>query len=138
MFKPHGITAVQFNVLNLLSDMPRGLRPSDLTAALVVDPSSITYVVDRMEAAGWLRRVDDADDRRAWRIHLTPAGRALHARVIPLYRAALRETMRSLSVPRVASLTDALREIQTAAAAAVESVLNQTAVVPRKVRRSRP
>ena len=138
LFKPHGITAVQFNVLTLLSDVPRGLRPCDLTAALVVDPSSTTYVLDRMEAVGWLRRVDDADDRRAWRIVLTPAGRTLHTRVMPLYRAALRETMRSLSVQRVVPLTEALREIQNAAAAAVESVLNQPTVVSRKARRSHP
>lgn len=137
LFRPHGITAVQFNVLNLLSDERRGLRPTDLTAALVVDPSSTTYVLDRMEAVGWLRRVDDADDRRVWRIVLTPSGRALHTQVIPLYRAALRATMRGLPADQIAPLTKALGQIQDAATAAVESVLDQPAVAPRKVRRSR-
>jgi len=127
LFKPLGITAVQFNVLNLLSDVPGGLRPSDLTRMLVVDPSSTTYVLDRMEALGWLSRVNDADDRRALRIVLTAEGRRLHGRVAPLYRAALRETMRCLERGQIGRLTLALREIHNAAHAAVDTVLDRSA-----------
>lgn len=123
LFKPHGITAIQFNVLNLLIDAPNGLRPSELTEALVVDASSTTYVMDRMEALGWLHRLRDKTDRRALLISLTPAGREIHARVAPLYDAALRETLRSLDATRISPLADALSEIQQAAHTAVTTVL---------------
>jgi DNA-binding MarR family transcriptional regulator len=123
LFKPHGITAAQFNVLNLLADAPRGLRPSELTAALVVDPSSTTYVLDRMEVLGWLRRHADPRDRRATLIGLTAAGRKLHRRVTPCYVAALRETLRGLDGAKIVPLTAALGEIQQAAHAAVTTVL---------------
>jgi DNA-binding MarR family transcriptional regulator len=124
LFRPHGLSAVQFNVLHLLVDAPGGLRPSALTAALVVDASSTTYVLDRMEAAGWLRRRDDAHDRRASRIVLTPEGRRKHAAVAPLYAAALRETLRGLDPAKIAPLADALGEIQRAAHAGVSRVLH--------------
>ncbi len=122
LFKPHGLTAVQFNVLNLLADAPDGLRPSDLTAALVVDASSTTYVLDQMEKRGWLRRREDAADRRAYRIGLTTGGRELHGRVAPLYRAALRRTVGGLDRSGIEAITAALRGIQTAARGAVETV----------------
>lgn len=126
LFKSHKITAAQFNVLILLSEAPAGLRASDLTAALVVDPSSITYVLDRMEARGWLRRVADHDDRRASRIVLTAAGRDLHRQVAPLYFAALQETLRGFSPDKIGPLTEALGKIQEAAHAAVDTVLATT------------
>ena len=123
LFKPHGVTAVQFNVLHLLSDVPGGLRPSELTAALVVDASSTTYVMDRMETLGWLKRVDDKADRRAWRVVLTPAGQKRHAALAPLYFAALGEMLRRLRRTDVARVVAALEGIPAAAHAAVDAAL---------------
>jgi DNA-binding MarR family transcriptional regulator len=123
LFKPHGLTAVQFNVLNILAAAPAGLRAAEITAALVVDASSTTYVLDRMESLGWLQRLDHESDRRAWRIRLTPAGRRLHARVGPLYSSALREVLRDFDPAGVAALVAGLDSIQRAAGAAVDRVL---------------
>jgi len=126
-------------VLSLLVDAPDGLRPSDLAKALVVDPSSTTYAMDRMEELGWLRRQDDREDRRALRIAVTPAGRAVYARVAPLYLAALRETLRALGPTRIAPLTAALGQIQQAAHAAVTTVLDSAPATPARSRaRQRP
>jgi MarR family transcriptional regulator for hemolysin len=138
LFKSHKITAAQFNVLILLSEAPEGLRASDLTAALVVDPSSITYVLDRMEARGWLRRAADHEDRRASRIVLTAAGRDLHGQVAPLYFAALQATLRGFAPDKIGPLTEALGKIQEAAHAAVDTVLATTPRRRRPTRRSNP
>lgn len=138
LFRPHGLSAVQFNVLNLLAVEPDGLRPSDLTQALVVDPSSVTYVLDRMEALGWVRRATDDADRRAWRIVLTAAGRELYARVEPLYAAALRKTLEKFDAASIIPLTRALGEIQQAAHAAVESVLIAAPAPKRRAARRTP
>lgn len=134
LFKPHGISAAQFNVLNLLSDQPDGLRACDLTDALVVDPSSVTYLLDRMEDLGWVKRADDKEDRRAWRILLTPAGREMHKRVEPLYLDALERTLEGVDSRRITQMADALLEIQVAARAGVDQVLSATHT--KSVRRS--
>lgn len=138
LFKRHGISAAQFNVLNLLEESPAGLRPSDLTQALVVDPSSITYVLDRMEELGWLRRAADRQDRRASRVVLTAAGRELHRRVAPLYLAALRQTLHGFGPGGIEPLIRSLGEIRQAAHAAVDTVL--AAPRPRRdpARRAQP
>jgi DNA-binding MarR family transcriptional regulator len=45
-------------------------------AALDLGPPGISGLVDRMTAANLIRRRADPDDGRAWRLWLTPAGRA--------------------------------------------------------------
>jgi DNA-binding MarR family transcriptional regulator len=125
LFKRHGISAVQFNVLNLLMGAPEGMRPTRLTEALVVDASSTTYVIDRMEALGWIKRTNDPRDRRANLIILTAAGRRMHAMASPSYFAALREMMGGLEPGHLNSLAHALAEIQAAAQKAVDAALSR-------------
>jgi DNA-binding MarR family transcriptional regulator len=38
---------------------------------------SVTVVIDKLQDKGYLRRVNDEDDRRLNRIHLTPSAEAL-------------------------------------------------------------
>ena len=49
-------------------------------AALDLGPPGISGLVDRMSAAGLIQRRADPDDGRAWRLWLTPTGRAALAR----------------------------------------------------------
>jgi DNA-binding MarR family transcriptional regulator len=77
VFSPHGITAAQFNVLNLLADQPAGLRSSELAASLIVDPSNITGLLNRMDRDGLVTELENKADRRQRIVTLTPKGRAL-------------------------------------------------------------
>ena len=94
LFKTKGITPAQFNVLHLLHIRGDGLRPSELSELLVVDPASATYLMDQMEKRGWILRTDDPGDRRAYRIVRTKAGREKHTEVQPLYEKGLAELSR--------------------------------------------
>lgn len=93
LFRPHGLTAAQFNVLNILAGpgAAEGLSQRELADALVVDRSNVTGLVDRMETAGWVRRADDPADRRVYRVKLTAAGRKLQERVAPGYADVVRQ-----------------------------------------------
>ena len=48
----------------------------DVAARTMIDASDVVDLVDRLEAAGFLRRVRDPDDRRRYTLVLTPAGPA--------------------------------------------------------------
>jgi DNA-binding MarR family transcriptional regulator len=122
LFRPFGISAAHFNVLNLLECEPKGLRPSILTRALLVDPSSTTYLLDQMERRGWLRRADDPDDRRACRIILTPSGRRLHAKVLPLYLEAQAHLEAALKISDPTELLRVLELLPNAAATVTETL----------------
>src|SRR5579883_336733 len=77
VFKRHGLSPAQFNVLNLLSDQPDGLRASALAEALVVDPSNVTGLLKRMKKEDLVREVDNREDRRTHIVALTEKGRRL-------------------------------------------------------------
>jgi DNA-binding MarR family transcriptional regulator len=87
LFRPYGLTAPQFNVLTILAKPAAGLGLSqrELADTLVVDRSNVTGLIDRMEAASWVRRTDDVADRRIYRVQLTAKGRKLWEKVAPGY-----------------------------------------------------
>src|SRR5947208_14154548 len=70
------ITVPQFYVLRCLWARD-GLLTTALAAESGSDGATLTGVLDRLEGRGLLRRERCTDDRRAVRIFLTPAGRAL-------------------------------------------------------------
>jgi DNA-binding MarR family transcriptional regulator len=125
LFRPFGVTAAQFNALHLLADTPEGLRPSDLTRSLVVDPSSITYLIDELEKREWLCRTSDLPDRRAYRVRLTPQGMTIHVKINALYQASLAEIAQEIDVKDARRIAELLLQIQRAAVAAVDRVAGQ-------------
>ncbi len=66
-----GATRAQWRVLAKLAHCD-GRRQIDLADALDVEPITLCRMVDRLEEAGLVERRRDEEDRRAWRIHLTP------------------------------------------------------------------
>jgi len=59
----------------LLSELDEHPNPADLARALVTPKPSVTFMVKRMEALGYLRRELQSDDLRRFRLTLTPSGR---------------------------------------------------------------
>src|SRR5580698_5762227 len=60
----------QFNVLNLLQDHPAGLTQAELSRSLIMHRSNATGLIDRLEGRGLVRRTDDPEDRRAFKVVL--------------------------------------------------------------------
>ena len=87
-----GLTRSQWWVLNYLFRHP-GVTQSELAAILEVERATLGRLLDRLQAKGWVRRADDARDRRAWRVHLTaaadPVMRKLRKQAFGLRRDAL-------------------------------------------------
>lgn len=57
------------------------LNMSDLSAAVGVDNASATRAVAKLFTLGYVNRVEDEQDRRAYRISLTASGRQIAERV---------------------------------------------------------
>ena len=70
-----GVTAAQSGLLFVLGQRD-GVLMGEAGAALDLGPAGISGLADRMTAANMIRRRADPDDGRAWRLWLTPAGRA--------------------------------------------------------------
>ena len=74
-----GVTAAQGGLLFVLGQRD-GVLMGEAGAALDLGPPGISGLVDRMTAANLIQRRADPDDGRAWRLWLTPTGRAALAR----------------------------------------------------------
>jgi DNA-binding MarR family transcriptional regulator len=70
------LTPLEFSVLQRL-DPGQGQRLTDVGAELLCVKSTITRLVDRLEADGLVLRTPDPDDRRAQRLLLTARGLAV-------------------------------------------------------------
>ncbi len=71
----NGVTAAQSGLLFVLGRRD-GVSMGEAGAALDLGPPGVSGLVDRMTAANLVRRRADPEDGRAWRLWLTPAGRA--------------------------------------------------------------
>ena len=54
---------------------PDGVRLTEMAQTARITKQSMGALVDSLEHAGYLERVDDPDDARAWRVRLTAKGR---------------------------------------------------------------
>jgi len=90
--KALGFTRSQWWVLNHLFRND-GITQSELADLLEIEKASLGRLLDRLEAKGWVRREDHANDRRAKRVILTaevePAIKAMRAAAAELRRDAL-------------------------------------------------
>ncbi|MEU0539548.1 MarR family transcriptional regulator [Nocardia sp. NPDC005978] len=76
VFGAHGLQRGEFDVLAALrrSGKPYRLNPSVLADTMMLSRAGMTSRLDRLEKAGLVRRIADAEDRRAIRVGLTEQG----------------------------------------------------------------
>jgi len=117
LFRPHGLTAAQYNLLNVVAESTEGLSQRALGDRLVVDRSNITGLIDRMETAGWVRRKDHPVDRRSYLVELTPAGRKLWREITPRYLAVVSQVTGGFSGKRMREMVRNLQQLEIAAGA---------------------
>lgn len=85
LLDPLGLTYPQYLVMLVLWQHD-GVTVSQVGSRLGLDSGTLTPLLKRLEAAGLVRRLRDADDERRVELHLTDVGRELKARAsdVPL------------------------------------------------------
>lgn len=109
LLDPLGLTYPQYLVLLCLWESD-GPTVSELGARLQLDSGTLTPLLKRMEAAGWLVRERSAEDERRVHVHLTPAGRALKARAAAVPGCVLEAAQCSLG--EILELTRRVHELR--------------------------
>lgn len=113
--RPHGLTFARFEALVLLGFSRRGSLPMRIMGErLQLHPTSVTNIVDRLEADGLVQRRPHPTDGRATLVTVTPAGERRRQAAT----AALSEVdfgLVGLDTDQVKALTELLTEIRRAA-----------------------
>ena len=68
-------TLPRFDYLAQLERHPNGLRMTVLSRYLMVTGGNVTGLTDQLVKEGLVKRVDDPEDRRSYRVQLKPKGR---------------------------------------------------------------
>src|SRR5918996_1481000 len=75
-----------YDVLAALRDAPdTRLRPVGLAELVLLSPSGLSRLLDRIEAKGLVERVQCPGDRRSLHLTLTPAGQEMLDQMWPVY-----------------------------------------------------
>jgi len=106
-----GVTRAQWRVLARLSRQD-GLRQVELADALDVEPITLCRMIDRLEDAGMVERRADEQDRRAWRIHLTPQAAPLIETLQGIAEDFLAEMFSGIDDAEQERVRDVLRRVR--------------------------
>ncbi len=109
LLQPLGLTYPQYLAICALNAAD-GLTVSQLGAELRLESNTLTPLLKRMEAAGWLTRGRDTRDERQVRLRLTDAGRDLAARAASVPRSFAEKT--GFRQSEIADLRDILVELR--------------------------
>lgn len=113
--KPYGLTFASYEALALLSFTKKGRLPlGKMGERLMVHPTSITNTIDRLQAAGLVRRTPDPADRRRVLAEITDRGRELAAKSTDVLHG-IEFGLGSLSVAESVQLSRLLRGVRLAA-----------------------
>lgn len=105
------LTSVQAMVLGFLTEKDQ-ISPSELGKRTDLDSATLTGILDRLEAAGFLERRSNPDDRRSIHIHLTPKGKTLGRETTELLVSANREFLHQLSKKQIKELFNIIQTLR--------------------------
>jgi DNA-binding MarR family transcriptional regulator len=77
MRRDHGLTIARYDVLAQLDGAGGRLRLGELGSSVVLSPSGLSKLLDRMQTSELIRREPDPLDARSTFAAITPRGRAL-------------------------------------------------------------
>ena len=118
------LTPEEYAVYSILFDEgPHS--PTELARRSGMPPTSMSHFVRRMLEHGHAGQAPSADDRRSYRVVLTPIGLAAHADASAAYAEADRRFMRALALDEEQART-ALRAIGQAATVAGEHLADDS------------
>jgi DNA-binding MarR family transcriptional regulator len=110
--RPLGLTRAQWMFLFQLSRQP-GVTQSELAEQLQVEKISVSRQAGRLQRAGWIERRDDADDRRAYHLYLTPRATRVVDKLDDTAAGLRTDYLRGLPAARRSALVADLTRIKT-------------------------
>jgi len=85
VLRPLGLTSGQYSLMMSLN-RPEPPTIGSVASLLAMDRTTLTAALKPLQRRGLVTVMVDAHDRRSRRLKLTPAGRALLARAVPVWR----------------------------------------------------
>lgn len=108
--RTYGMTTSDFTVLEALFHKGK-LTVRQISNAVLIKTGSITYVIDKLETKGLLKRKPCQKDRRVVYIELTKEGKQLMDHIFPKHRAVIENIFSVLTKEEKKIMIDALKKV---------------------------
>lgn len=106
-----GVTPIQHLILEVLWNED-GLSASDIGKKLVLDGATLSGVLDRLAAGGWILKKPDNEDKRVLRNHLTRKSKELKPRLSEARDQTNEALLKNFSIEEKLLLKRFLRDMQ--------------------------
>ena len=107
----YGLTPIQHLVLEALWDED-GLSAGEIGKRLVFDGATLSGVLDRLSAGGWVIKQSEPEDKRMLRISLTHKSRDLKPKLAAIRNKTNEDLLARFSLEEKVLLKRLLRDIQ--------------------------
>ena len=107
----YGLTPIQHLILEALW-REDGLSASDIGKKLVLDGATLSGVLDRLAAGGWILKETDAEDKRVLRIFLSPKSRELRPKLAQARDRTNEDLLEPFTLEEKVLLKRLLRDLQ--------------------------
>lgn len=89
LFRKHGISSPQYNILRILrGHNQEGLASLEIASQMIACVPDITRLLDRLEKSGYVIRERSTEDRRVVRVSLTNKGKKILKKLdVPIHDA---------------------------------------------------
>lgn len=111
--RSYGLTLSQFDIVATLGNTP-GMTPKELVEKTLITKGTLTGVVDRLAAKGYVRRIPDPRDGRGQIVQLTPEGEALFDDVFPAHVAYFANAFKDFKTEDYTRIAAALAQLRSA------------------------
>jgi DNA-binding MarR family transcriptional regulator len=111
--RPGGVPIEQFRILEVL-DAHERLAMGEIAALSLIEPPTLTKIIDKMVAETLVYRAPDPADRRRVLILAAPAGKALYKRLRGVSTAQEQRMVDRLNPDKVSELKGLLRDLMSA------------------------
>ena len=108
-----GITLPRFDLMAQLERHPDGLRMGELSKRMMVTGGNITGITDQLEQEGLVMRVTDKQDRRAYSVKLTTAGRKAFKNMASVHEAWVAELLAGLDAEQKNQMISLLSSVKS-------------------------
>jgi DNA-binding MarR family transcriptional regulator len=108
-------TLPRFDLMAQLERHPQGLRMGELSRRLMVTGGNVTGITDQLVKEGLVTREAPPDDRRAFVVRLTPAGRRQFQRMAEVHEAWVVRLVAGLTAAERRQLHVLLRKLKDSA-----------------------
>jgi DNA-binding MarR family transcriptional regulator len=115
-------TLPRFDLMSQLERHPEGLRMGELSRRLMVTGGNVTGITDQLVKEGLVTREAPPDDRRAFIVQLTPAGRKSFQRMAQAHEQWIVGLFDALSATERRQLHNLLAKLKAAVIAATRPV----------------